>query len=637
MEQDKPPDYFKTIKIPLKVCLKNIDINAIKINDFVIRANTIVIHGLQFIKLFILNCYDTYKKIPIMNEKFVDCCLRTVSKKSSNVGILTTNKKLMDDLQIFYNDHYSKLTCNEKVSYTNMSTILKYLSVSIITSYENSIKQNFVNCLENYLNIVFKEKYSIKKLDQMSFKVLRNLKNDILNVESDYKFKSDDEWHNYINQIKKIIIPNKKEFSQNNLKYDLKVSPWDYFPCMIFMMREIEKLGLSTMNIFPLRSEIAPHHIRIDTESLVKILITKKQGVRYKFLQGGNLKKREDEIWSFFFHTDLKCFNKKYYSFHHMIETDGVSCSILLLRRDLVGDKKIHSLRNVQEEQYIDELKDYSHLQNKKIIAIDPGKSDLIYCVDAADKDTNIFRYTQDQRRKVSNSKRHRDIILEHKNDNKIDNKTIIELESELSKYNRKTLFVENFKEYIKKKNELNFLVGKFYQQEMFRKFKLSRYINTKRDEQNMINDFKKKFGNEKEIVICFGDFEQKQHMKFKEPTIGKGLRSLFRKNNFKVYLVDEFKTSCKCSKCNGGSCERFLERENPRPFRKGMIKVWGLLKCQICGSVWNRDRNGASNIYKAADNAIKGLDRPYYLTRPNSSVICNSSNTVRNDIINKL
>jgi hypothetical protein len=46
--------------------------------------------------------------------------------------------------------------------------------------------------------------------------------------------------------------------------------------------------------------------------------------------------------------------------------------------------------------------------------------------------------------------------------------------------------------------------------------------------------------------------------MKFKEPTIGIGMRTLFRKRGYQVYLVDEFRTSRRCSNCNGGICEKF-------------------------------------------------------------------------------
>jgi len=33
-----------------------------------------------------------------------------------------------------------------------------------------------------------------------------------------------------------------------------------------------------------------------------------------------------------------------------------------------------------------------------------------------------------------------------------------------------------------------------------------------------MLNNFKRIFGNEKEVVVCFGDYKKKQQMKYKEP-----------------------------------------------------------------------------------------------------------------------
>ena len=136
-----------------------------------------------------------------------------------------------------------------------------------------------------------------------------------------------------------------------------------------------------------------------------------------------------------------------------MIETDGVSCSILLLRKDKVG-KRIRTNKIPNQEQYIDELKDYSNLQDKTIISIDPNLSDLVYCVDGDTRERNHFRYTQNQRRKETKQKKYQNIILEYKEET-IDGKTIIELETETSFYNRKTLNIEEFKKYLKKKKTL--------------------------------------------------------------------------------------------------------------------------------------------------------------------------------------
>jgi hypothetical protein len=360
--------------------------------------------------------------------------------------------------------------------------------------------------------------------------------------------------------------------------------------------------------------------------------LRKEHGTKGFYKTKGELKKNEDKIWEFFFRTERKMFCKTGYSFHHMVSTDGVGLSILFLRADLVGKKLPMMKKGISRELYIDELDDYSNLQDKTIVGIDPGKDDLIYCVDNASKDANVFRYSQDQRRKETKMKKYNNIILGMKT-NKIEGKTIIEYETELSHYNRKSLNITKYKEYLREKNRINHILFQFYRKELFRKLKFGKYINIKRNEQKMVRNFKKAFGNPEEVVICIGDWEQRKQMKFKEPTLGKGLRILFRKNNYKVFLVDEFRTSCKCSNCNGGVCEKFRVRENPRPKPKKNkenpkkeIKydetrlIHGLLRCKSGCGLWNRDRNGSSNIYKIADNAINNIERPSYLCRETSN-----------------
>jgi hypothetical protein len=92
-----------------------------------------------------------------------------------------------------------------------------------------------------------------------------------------------------------------------------------------------------------------------------------------------------------------------------MINTDGVSCSILLIRNDMIG-KQIPK-RNIKQssEKYISDLDDieYEQLKDKKIIACDPNKSDLLYCIDSLKREQNQYRYTQDQIRKETKQKKY--------------------------------------------------------------------------------------------------------------------------------------------------------------------------------------------------------------------------------------
>jgi hypothetical protein len=60
-----------------------------------------------------------------------------------------------------------------------------------------------------------------------------------------------------------------------------------------------------------------------------------------------------------------------------------------------------------------------------------------------------------------------------------LDGKSIIEYETELSNYNRKTLKIEEFKQYLQAKNKLNHLLFEFYRKEIFRKLKMSAVTKT--------------------------------------------------------------------------------------------------------------------------------------------------------------
>lgn len=79
-------------------------------------------------------------------------------------------------------------------------------------------------------------------------------------------------------------------------------------------------------------------------------------------------------------------------------------------------------------------------------------------------------------------------------------------------------------------------------------------------------------------MIVWFGDFEQKKHMKFKEPTKGKGMRTLFRKAGFPSYLVDEFRTSCRCSKCELGICSKTMVREKTQLKNQISINLYRVL-----------------------------------------------------------
>ena len=71
--KEKPPDdFFKGIKLSLKSVLKHPDINTPKITNAVIQCNKIVINVLLFMKLYLLDYYETHKVLPIIDKVFIN-------------------------------------------------------------------------------------------------------------------------------------------------------------------------------------------------------------------------------------------------------------------------------------------------------------------------------------------------------------------------------------------------------------------------------------------------------------------------------------------------------------------------------------------------------------------------------------
>jgi len=64
------------------------------------------------------------------------------------------------------------------------------------------------------------------------------------------------------------------------------------------------------------------------------------------------------------------------------------------------------------------------------------------------------------------------------------------------------------------------------------------------------------------------------------------------------------------------------MTRESPKPYRNKLQLVHGLLGCKTCIGFWNRDCNGAVNIWKIIKNTILGKSRPSYLQRNLSGIV---------------
>jgi hypothetical protein len=282
------------------------------------------------------------------------------------------------------------------------------------------------------------------------------------------------------------------------------------------------------------------------------------------------------------------------------------------------NNKPIDNTKYIEKEIITDELR------SKKIVCVDPGCSDLIYC-GSKDNDGNLetFRYTQNQRRLETRTKKYNKIIEEVNNTTFINGKNIKEIESVLSIHNKRTCNYEKFKNYLIEKNKLNLLLFSHYEKTFFRKFKLNRYINTQKSESKMIKNFTKKFGEPNDVLFIMGDYDKgSSNICGIEPTICKKFRRIFKNAGFRTYLVNEFRTSKLCNCCN---CEisPFMIRQSHKPNDikvNKKITINGLLSHQEdkqkCEIIHNRDKNAVQNMLNIVKSIFTIGRRPDIFTR---------------------
>ena len=249
-----------------------------------------------------------------------------------------------------------------------------------------------------------------------------------------------------------------------------------------------------------------------------------------------------------------------------------------------------------------------------------------------------MLRYTQNQRKKEMKTvefRRKREKEMKRK---KYNNQTVTWWIKQLSQERKLTIDYGAFMSYVSMKIEYlrsirDTVSGEgFWEQRRWRKNRWWSWCNKRRSEARFLKKFKRMYGGPSQVCVCIGNWSTGGHYtNGTEPTKSIGFRKMFREAGYHVYVIDEYKTSCRCSVCQSDTAETktFRRVPNPRPQPpadapaavraawKPTIKCHGLTRCSTCHRLWNRDVNGARNIFLIAKRLIiDHLDRPDYLKR---------------------
>lgn len=672
IKNNKNVDKFRTLKISFKKIEKE-GINYEYMNECIIKTHKLVIKCYQFLRLFILYKIKKNSDIPIITRGIINMVFKTLTLKSAGPSPKGENLQMFNEFTDFYNSEFINLT-DSKIDSTNMSSILDACAIDMVTNIENHVKLHFFSCLRKFVNQCFKKendeilenfkgnKYYSKKKELAS--ELNYLKKDL----EDGTKTCDEKYHLWLDKYRTLILPTNLKDTFSN---DIICNPQKYLKYMVNMNIILEKNELSQFQFFPLRTEVAPKYVQLDTKAIIDIFIDTNKNECFN-----NIENYKNGLWATFFKTDKKVFRMKNYKFKGTIYTDGYAVSILFIHDNFVEqekgkrqnnlklrkkkkemlkdktpdeqaviiknidiDKKINSdkmkLKNkkkkeqLQEEfkklpkeeqliikekmkkkkhiefPYIDELdsKQLLDLKTKKKIYIDPGKRSLFYMVDDND---NYFNYTN--RTRISETKR-----LKYKKlvENFKKKENITTIESELSNYNSKSCDYIKFKDYVKKKNEINKKLFEQYEKRIFRKLKWYSFMNNERSDSNLLNKIEKLYG--KDIIIIIGDWSLKKQMKNFISTPNIRLKRVLA-TRFTVYTVDEFRTSCLHFKMENKVNNLYL------PDKKGKLRklhavLTSKMENQRIGCI-NRDKNGVKNIRKIVQEYINYGERPYNFRR---------------------
>ncbi|KAJ2074947.1 hypothetical protein GGI03_005317 [Coemansia sp. RSA 2337] len=323
--------------------------------------------------------------------------------------------------------------------------------------------------------------------------------------------------------------------------------------------------------------------------------------------------------------------------------------------------------------KYINDLTKEEHERHKgRNVFDDMGRRDEHFFMHKNSTPENpvVMRYTYCQESKERRTRKFRKIRSNVKRS--FPGNNIQKAENRLAKYDGTSLIADKFKAYVEAHAREGPLLSEFYSKTptkhdksthqikkdkpesytpktypLFRKLKLSAYINKQQADSRLVKNIRKKFSmplkpddsdeltilgepGEPSIkrgdprvdpVINMGNWSASM-VKYQEPIRGKSWRSMLKRYGLPVFLVNEFRTSCICPKCNS-PLEKFLDVDNPRPQqrkKRPRVLCHGLLRCtnQNClktvavNTDMDVDGAGGNVMAKNADaakKAAKGAD----------------------------
>jgi len=396
------------------------------------------------------------------------------------------------------------------------------------------------------------------------------------------------------------------------LLYHLKARPHRFLRCIRLMSAEREAAGRGSFSLFPVRRTNVPRHARFDQEALRCLLgVGRSDHAKEKAAESRKRKRGEAEAAPvprvrrskeemegenaalFAGIVDLRATGVQRRSrFDFAFTTDGV-CARVQMR---CKAKKAGPLASMPRRGLwaIDELKRVARAEEALVVGVDPGKRELVVCVNMEERMASPVRYTQKQRTRDMRAAQY---MAKQQRDRP---RAVAEAEAALAGFNSRASSLADFASYCAKRHESLEASLAYYSDLGHRRRRWQSAIREQKSEERLYRRIEgmRKPEDARPILLAYGSWGLVAGRagaacnRGNPPCIGVGLmRKLARR--FVVSPTPEAYTSKTCCRCHG-PCGPWEEKEAEMG-----KKIRGLRRCtqRDCMLPLNRDKNGATNI----------------------------------------
>lgn len=455
------------------------------------------------------------------------------------------------------------------------------------------------------------------------------------------------EWPEDINEPPLIYALPSEMFGLNDdaISDHLSDQALQYLPSMLWMAQRIEtrERGLR-FAVLPAVSSLIPGHTFIDSDMLLEHVPSCMLGAPKKTFSRKRTQSdlndvdealdRQHRLWRSILRLDSPYLTRQgLWRFDNRISTDGLSVTIYMVTRRPPDPRPPYRDRNGYHEHTKRRYASRAPPPPRRIIPVDPGKNNLIFCLDAATVDYDLdnrrlvdrgrtFRYTKQQRAFETRLKERRALAERRKAKSC---PLAFVREAALRSNPGRTFDVGRYVRHLEVFYDPGTYkkVQEFYMRLSHRRDRFDAFRLRQISEARMIQAFSTRMGcvsvqEKRRTLIAFGD-GARAGLKGWTPGPSSGLRRLFIANHFPVIDISEHFTSKRCFSC------RALHAENHptmAPFvnqADGTVETkscWGLVRCDRCARPWARDYHACLNIDLVARAMLSGDPRPPHLCR---------------------